>query len=90
VAEALSRLLKTACALELVRVQTADGTRLGHVFDLRCESVAGAAPTVTAIVYGERGLLVRLGLRHARASSVPWSRVRSVGDRVIVVDVASR
>jgi sporulation protein YlmC with PRC-barrel domain len=88
-AEELSRLL-TACAIELVRVQTVVGTRLGHVFDLRCESAPGGAPAVTAIVYGERGLLVRLGLRHARPSSVPWSRVRSVDDRVIVVDVAPR
>jgi sporulation protein YlmC with PRC-barrel domain len=89
-AEAHPRLLTSACAIELMRVQTVDGAPLGHVFDLRCKNVPGHAPTVTAIVYGERGMLVRLGLRHARPSSVPWSRVRSIEDRVIVVDVAPR
>ena len=85
-AEAASRRLITACALDLMRVETADGRRLGHVFDLRCETGSGKVPTVTAIVYGEHGLLERLGLRRARPTVVPWTRVRSIGDRVIVVD----
>jgi len=85
-AEADSRRLSTAGALELMRVRTADGRELGHVFDLRCDTAAGKAPTVTAIVYGERGLLERLGLRHARPTSVPWARVRSIEGRVVVVD----
>jgi len=85
-AEADSRRLTTAFALELMRVRTADGSELGHVFDVRCDIGAGKVPTVSAIVYGERGLLERLGLRHARPTSVPWERVRSIEGRVIVVD----
>jgi len=85
-AEADSRRLTTACTLDLMRVQTTDGRRLGHVFDLRCEAGSGKAPTVTAVVYGERGLLERLGLRRARPTVVPWARVRLIEDRVIVVD----
>jgi sporulation protein YlmC with PRC-barrel domain len=89
-AEAPARILTTACALELMRVETSDGVRLGRVFDLRCANAPGQAPTVTAIVYGRRGLLERLGLRHARPTTVPWSSVRAVEERVIVVDLASK
>ena len=85
-AEAASRRLSTAFALELLRVRSADGRHLGHVHDLRCRIGAGAVPTVTAIVYGERGLLERLGLRAARTEVVPWARVRSIEGGVIVVD----
>jgi sporulation protein YlmC with PRC-barrel domain len=85
-AEADSRRLTTAFALELMRVRTADGSELGHVFDVRCHAGAGKAPTVTAIVYGQRGLLERLGLRHAPPTFVSWDRVRSIEGRVIVVD----
>jgi len=83
-AEAASRRLRTACALDLMRVRTADGRELGHLFDVRCDTAPGKQPTVTAIVYG--GLLERLGLRHARPASLPWARVRSIEGRVIVVD----
>ena len=84
-AEAASRRLTTAAALELMRVRTADGRELGHVFDLRCETDRGKAPVLSAIVYGERGLLERLGLRHSPPTVVPWARVRSIEGRVIVV-----
>jgi len=85
-AEADSRRLTTAFALELMRVRTADGCELGHVFDVRCHAGAGKVPTVTAIVYGRRGLLERLGLRRARPTFVSWDRVRSIEDGVVVVD----
>ena len=85
-AEAASRHLTTACALDLMRVRTADGRQLGHVFDVRCDTADGRQPTVTAIVYGKRGLLERLGLRHARPAWLPWARVRSIEGRVVVVD----
>ena len=85
-AEADTRRLTTACALQLMRVRTADGSELGRVFDVRCDIGADKVPTVKAIVYGKRGLLERLGLRHARPTSVAWARVRSIDNRVIVVD----
>jgi sporulation protein YlmC with PRC-barrel domain len=87
-AEANPGILTSACALELMHVRTADGRDLGRVFDLRCDVRAGALPTVTAIVYGERGLLERLGLRRARPTSIPWTQVRRIEGRVIVVDDA--
>jgi len=86
-AEATSRRLTTACALERMRVRTADGRDLGHACDLRCDTGTGKLPTVTAVVYGRRGLLERLGLRRpARPTFVSWARVRSIEGRVIVVD----
>jgi hypothetical protein len=85
-AEATSRRLTTACALERMRVRMADGCDLGHAFDLRCATGTGKLPTVTAVIYGRRGLLERLGLRHARPTFVSWARVRSIEGRVIVVD----
>jgi sporulation protein YlmC with PRC-barrel domain len=86
VAAADPGLLKSACALDGMEVRTASGQRLGHVFDLRLRTDAGAAPVVTAIVYGSRGLLERLGLRHAKPTAIDWERVRAVQGRVIVVD----
>ena len=85
-AEPTSRRLTTACALERMRLRTADGCDLGHAFDLRCATGTGKLPTVTAVIYGRRGLLERLGLRHARPTFVSWARVRSIEGRVIVVD----
>lgn len=84
-----SRRLTTACALESMTVQTVAGERLGRVFDLRCRRRDGEPPVVEAIVYGRLGLLERMDLRKARPTSVPWSKVRSVEGRVIVVDVAA-
>ena len=78
--------LKSACALDGMELRTTAGERLGHVFDLRLRTDGREAPAVTAIVYGSRGLLERLGLRHARPTSIPWSRVRAIEDGAIVVD----
>jgi len=79
-------ILKSACALDGMEVRTASGKRLGRVFDLRLHTDARQAPAVTAIVYGSRGLLERLGLRHAKPTSIRWERVRAIEDRAIVVD----
>lgn len=83
--------LKTACALQLLRVEGIDGRFLGHVFDLRCRWRAGRheAPVVETVVIGRAGLLHRLGFRHARTCTVPWTAVRAFRDgRVMVVDAA--
>ena len=85
-AAAHPRILKSACALDGMEVRTASGERLGRLFDLRLRTDAGETPAVTAIVYGRRGLLERLGLRHAKPTSIPWARVRAIEDRAIVVD----
>jgi sporulation protein YlmC with PRC-barrel domain len=86
VAAADPGLLKSACALEGMEVRTAAGRRLGHVFDLRLRTDAGAAPVLAAIVYGSRGLLERLGLRHAKPTLIAWERVGAVEGRAIIVD----
>ncbi|HEX6707122.1 MAG TPA: hypothetical protein VF169_20360 [Albitalea sp.] len=79
--------LSTACALEMMRVQTRDGRFLGHVFDLRCDWQPGQRnpPLIGEIIFGRRGLLERVGLRHVRPDSLPWSAVESVQGGVIVV-----
>jgi hypothetical protein len=83
--------LKTACALQLLRVEDIGGRFLGHVFDLRCRWNAGQheAPVVEAVVIGRAGLLHRLGFRHTRACIVPWTAVQGFrGEHVMVVDAA--
>lgn len=67
-----------------------DGTFLGHVFDLRSESepehgLTHDSRAVGAIVYGRMGLLARLGLDEADATTLPWSAVKEMRDGVIVV-----
>jgi hypothetical protein len=47
---------------------------------------AGAAPVVSAILYGSRGLLARLGLRHARPTEIAWARVHAIDDDAVIVD----
>ena len=74
--------------IELLELRTEDGRRLGHVFDLRLR--AGAGPDawpdeVDSLVYGTLGLLERLGLRQARAKTLPWREVVGVRDGALVV-----
>jgi len=82
-----AQVLSTACGLDLMRVETADGRFLGHLFDLECPWVAGADPAlpVAHIVYGRAGLLERVGLRERRVDSLPWSAVIELRGKVIVV-----
>jgi len=67
-----------------------DGTFLGHVFDLRSEGepehgLTHDSRAVGEIVYGRMGLLARLGLDEADATTLPWSAVKEIRDGVIVV-----
>jgi sporulation protein YlmC with PRC-barrel domain len=76
--------------LEDIRVRTEDGTRLGHVFELRSNGAAETEPTyeyrtVDCLLCGRLGLFERLGWRERDAIVVPWERVISVGAREIVV-----
>lgn len=86
-AQRTAEILTTACGMELMRVETADGKLLGHVFDLRCRWRAdkGGAPRLEELVLGPTGLLERIGLRRAKPSSVHWHRVESMQGNVIVV-----
>ena len=85
---AAAEVLNTACSLALMRVETADGRFLGHVFDLRCHWAPGQtrAPHIEEIIYGRSGLLERVGMVERRPSSVPWSAVKEIRDHTIVVD----
>ncbi|HJV63641.1 MAG TPA: hypothetical protein VJ743_22015 [Albitalea sp.] len=79
---------RRARELQLMRVQSADGRVLGHVFDLRCRWAPGASTDskVDEVIFGRTGLLERLGFVERRPEALPWSAVREVGDRALVVD----
>lgn len=86
-AGAAADVLNTACEIDLLRLETESGRFLGHVFDLRCgwDPKQAAAPRIDEIIYGRRGLLLRLGLSRREPDSLPWSAVRGLRDGVIVV-----
>jgi hypothetical protein len=76
--------------LEDIRVRAEDGSRLGHVFELRSNGAAETEPTyayrtVDCLLCGRLGLFERLGWRERDALVVPWDRVVEVGAREIVV-----
>lgn len=76
----------SASRLELMRVETEAGRFLGHVFDLRCQWQPGDRHSpLTEIIYGRLGFLERIGLSKRRPDSVPWSAVKTVRTRTIVV-----
>ena len=76
--------------LEDIRVRAEDGSRLGHVFELRSNGAAETEPTyefrtVDCLLCGRLGLFERLGWRERDALVVPWDRVLEVAAREIVV-----
>ena len=76
--------------LEDIRVRAEDGSRLGHVFELRSNGAAETEPTygyrtVDALLCGRLGLFERLGWRERDALVVPWDAVLRVTEREIVV-----
>jgi hypothetical protein len=91
-AESNAKILASARAMELLRVQTADGRFLGHVFDLRCrwEPDAGGVPIIDQIVFGKTGFFERIGLRRVAPRSVHWYLVEAIRDNVIVVASSKR
>jgi sporulation protein YlmC with PRC-barrel domain len=75
---------------QYMEVLREDGTFLGHVFDLRSSGEPEHGLThdsrlVSELVYGRMGLLARLGLDEADATTLPWSAVKEIRDGVIVV-----
>lgn len=76
--------------LEDIRVSAEDGSRLGHVFELRSHGAAETEPmyedrTVDCLLCGRLGLFERLGWRERDALVVPWDKVVDVRAREIVV-----
>jgi hypothetical protein len=76
--------------LEGIRVRGEDGSRLGHVFELRSNGAAETEPmheyrTVDCLLCGRLGLFERLGWRERDALLVPWDKVVHVGAREVVV-----
>jgi hypothetical protein len=90
--ESTARILNSACSMELLRVETADGRYLGHVFDLRCrwDNDSPGEPVIDQLIYGQSGWLERLGLRHLQPRSVHWYLVETVRPGVIVVAASKR
>jgi len=77
---------KRACRLEGLPVRTTGGQQLGHVYDLRCQRDAAGHLHVTHIVFGRRGLLVKLGMLQHHPQEIPWPRVREWRHNVLVVE----
>jgi sporulation protein YlmC with PRC-barrel domain len=76
--------------LEDLPVVTEDGTRLGHVFEIRSPGRAETEPTHDArtvgyLLCGKRGLLERLGWKEPDALAIPWSSVVAVSAERVVV-----
>jgi len=86
--------MKRVSEFQLMRVETEGGRLLGHVFDLRSRGEPEHGLThdkrvVNELVYGKLGLLARLGLTQARATTVAWESVKEIRDGKIIVDEAS-
>jgi len=85
-ADQAADVLNTACAIDLMRVESEAGRFLGHVFDLRCRWQPGDRQSpVDEIIFGRLGLLERIGLDERKPDSVRWSVVKALRDGVIVV-----
>ena len=87
--------MKRVSEFQLMRVETEGGRLLGHVFDLRSRGPAEHGDTrearvVGELVYGKRGLLARLGLTHASATTVAWESVKEIRDGKIIVKAGAR
>jgi sporulation protein YlmC with PRC-barrel domain len=86
--------MKRVSEFQMMRVETEDGRLLGHVFDLRSRGEPEHGETrdervVNELVYGKLGLLARLGITQARATTVAWESVKEIRDGKIIVDEAS-
>jgi len=78
--------LNTACAIDLMRIESEAGRLLGHVFDLRCHWQPGDRESpIDEIIFGRLGLLERIGLDERQPDAVRWSAVKSLRDGVIVI-----
>ncbi|PYS98040.1 MAG: hypothetical protein DMF65_10625 [Acidobacteria bacterium] len=87
--------MKRVSEFQLMRVETEGGRLLGHVFDLRSRGEPEHGLTherrvVNELVYGKLGLLARLGLTQARATTVAWESVKEIRDGKIIVDEGKR
>ena len=83
--------MKRVSEFQMMRVETEDGRLLGHIFDLRSPGEPEHGLThdkrvVNELVYGKLGLLARLGLTQARATTVAWESVKEIRDGKIIVD----
>lgn len=86
----MNGLLNRLAWLEDLPVVTEDGTRLGHVFEIRSPGRAELEPTHDArkvgyLLCGKRGLLERLGWKEPDALAIPWSSVVAVHPHAVVV-----
>lgn len=76
--------------LEGVRVRAEDGSRLGHVFEIRSNGAAETEPTsqdrgVDVLLCGRLGLFERLGWRERDALVVPWDAVIAFDEHGLLV-----
>lgn len=76
--------------IEDLPVVTEEGTRLGHVFEIRSPGRAETEPThiqrrIDCLLCGRRGLLERLGWKEPDALAIPWSSVVALDAHAVVV-----
>jgi sporulation protein YlmC with PRC-barrel domain len=76
--------------LEDLPVVTEDGTRLGHVFEIRSPGRAETEPVhdarkVDCLLCGKRGWLERLGWKEPDALAIPWSSVVALDAHAVIV-----
>ena len=75
----------------LTEIETANGKRLGRLFDIRCagepeHGLANEDRPITELVYGTTGLWEVLGLKKVEVKSIPWAAVKSIEPGKIVVE----
>ena len=77
---------QTACSLQLLHVVADDGRKLGRVFDLQCHWQPGAETSaIETVVYGRLGWMERMGFVVRKPETLPWSAVRELRGRTLVV-----
>jgi len=67
-----------------------DGTKLGHVFDLRSKGepehgFPNKDREITEILYGTRSFLETLGLKETELEKAAWSSVKKIEDGKIII-----
>jgi hypothetical protein len=75
-------------------IESEDGTKLGHVFDLRSKGepehgFENEDREITEILYGTRSFLETLGWKETELKKVAWSEVKKIEDGKIIVGESS-
>jgi hypothetical protein len=83
--------IKKITEILFAQVETENGEKLGHVFELRSKGepehgITNKERQISEILYGTTGFWESLGIKEPQLKSIPWSAVRRVGGGKIIVD----